>query len=68
MFQGNPYDSVILEAVHELHQGLRLRPAPLNLLRHIRLMLRQRRAVTRLQSTDGLAALHTQAADGGAES
>jgi hypothetical protein len=64
MFHGNPYDNVMIEAVHELHQGLRVKPAPINLFRHISLFLRQRRAVTRLQRTQYV---RLQAADRGVE-
>jgi hypothetical protein len=48
MFHGNPYDNVMIEAVHELDKGLKPGPKPLNLWRWISTMLRQRRAVSRL--------------------
>ena len=54
MFHGNPYDNVMIEAIHELHQ--QLRPAPPlarpNLLRRAQAFLRQRRAVIRLSLPD----------------
>jgi hypothetical protein len=50
MFQGNPYDNVMLEAIHELDKGLKAGPAALrlNLLGRVSAFLRQRRAVSRL--------------------
>ena len=54
MFHGNPYDNVMIEAVHELHHDLRKRPlrVNLNLLRWANAFLRQRRAVIRLSLPD----------------
>jgi hypothetical protein len=49
MFQGNPYDNIMLEAVHELQQSLKVvPPSKLNVLRWLSTLLRQRRAVLRL--------------------
>ncbi len=48
MFHGNPYDNVMIEAVHELDKGLKPGPALLNVWRWIATIVRQRRAVSRL--------------------
>jgi hypothetical protein len=54
MFHGNPYDNVMIEAVHELDHDLRTRPlrVHLNPLRWISAYLRQRRALIRLSLPD----------------